>query len=72
MKMSTIREREYHNFPCTHHPAGWLLLSRTSLGGGQDESREQNPAKYEIVNDRCISELVRRGHAVEIQDVCSS
>lgn len=70
--MSNTHESRAHRFPGTPHPAGWLSLSRTSLGGGEDERRERDLGKDKMVSDRCISELVRRGQEVEIQDVCSS
>lgn len=51
----------------------WKRLRRTSLGGGgEDYRREQGPGKDKAIDDRCISELVRSGREVEIQDVCSS
>ena len=34
--------------------------------------KTKGPVKGKIAHDRCISELVRSGQAVETQDVCSS
>lgn len=45
-------------------------VSGTVWKGKMTDGR--GPVKGKIVCDRCISELVRRGQAVEIQDVCSS
>lgn len=40
-------------------------MSRAGVGG-EDERREQDLVKDKTVHDRCVSELVRSGQAVEI------
>lgn len=70
--INICESRESHKFPRSHPPAAWLLLSRTSQGGGEDERKEQDPVKDKMFSDRSISELVKRGQEAEIQDVYSS